>query len=284
MYTVIGADGREYGPVDVAKVRQWIGEGRVNGSTRIRVGEELKKAGELPEFAEALGDLTRNPSGAGDFGGVPPTSVTLAAEEGRSLDIANCFTRAWDLVKTRLWLTTGLCFILVVALIGAYLIPVVGFVVWLAFGYVFIGGVHWVFLKLVRGQSADISDALVCFGVAFVHLMLLSLVTQSLMVIGFMVFVLPGLYVTLVYGFFPALLVIDKGFDFWPAMETSRKVVQAQFFQVAVFGLLSFALMLGGALVCLVGFFVTFPVCIAATVYAYEDLFGREPVPGYGIT
>jgi uncharacterized membrane protein len=175
-------------------------------------------------------------------------------------------------------------FLLVATLIGVNSIPVIGFVAGLALGYVFVGGAYWVFLKLVRRQSADISDVLVSFGVAFVPLILLSLVTQSLMMVGFMLLFIPGLYVLLVYGLFPPLLVIDKGLDFWPAMETSRKVVQAQFFQVAVFALLSFALLLGGVLMCLVGFFVTFPVCMAATVYAYEDIFGREPVPGYGVT
>jgi hypothetical protein len=285
MYIVIGADGREYGPVDETKVRQWIAQGRVNGSTKVRVGEELKRAGEIPTFADALRTSTHDRSGSCDFPetGLHPLAGMLTGK-GRALDLASCFSRAWDLVKSRFWLATGVCFLLVAALIAIYSIPVIGFVVVLAFGYVFIGGVYWVFLKLVRRQPADVSDVLVSFGVAFVPLILLSLVSQSLMTVGFMLLFIPGLYVMLVYGLFPALLVIDKGLDFWPAMETSRKVVHAQFFQVAVFALLSLALLLGGVLMCLVGFFVTLPVCIAATVYAYEDLFGREHVPGCGVT
>lgn len=37
MYRIIGADGREYGPVSGEQVRQWIAEGRVNAQTRVWV-------------------------------------------------------------------------------------------------------------------------------------------------------------------------------------------------------------------------------------------------------
>ena len=36
MYTIIGADGAEYGPVTGDQLRQWIAEGRANGQTRVR--------------------------------------------------------------------------------------------------------------------------------------------------------------------------------------------------------------------------------------------------------
>lgn len=36
MFKVLGNDGREYGPVDAAVLRQWIGEGRAGAATQIR--------------------------------------------------------------------------------------------------------------------------------------------------------------------------------------------------------------------------------------------------------
>lgn len=35
MYKIIGADGKEYGPVSLVQLRQWLAEGRVNAQTRI---------------------------------------------------------------------------------------------------------------------------------------------------------------------------------------------------------------------------------------------------------
>lgn len=36
MYTVIGADGREYGPASVEEIRQWQAQGRVHAQTLVR--------------------------------------------------------------------------------------------------------------------------------------------------------------------------------------------------------------------------------------------------------
>ena len=33
MYYVIGADGQQYGPIDEATVRGWLGEGRVTATS-----------------------------------------------------------------------------------------------------------------------------------------------------------------------------------------------------------------------------------------------------------
>ncbi len=35
MYKIIGADGKEYGPVSGDQLRQWFAEGRVNGQTQV---------------------------------------------------------------------------------------------------------------------------------------------------------------------------------------------------------------------------------------------------------
>ena len=52
MYKIVGADGKEYGPVTIAQLRQWLTEGRVNAQTRVLAGDaDWKKLGELPEFA-----------------------------------------------------------------------------------------------------------------------------------------------------------------------------------------------------------------------------------------
>ena len=78
---------------------------------------------------------------------------------------------------------------------------------------------------------------------------------------------------------FALLLVIDKKYDFWAAMEVSRRVVHKQWW--TLFGLLIVAFLINviGILACLVGWIVATPVSIAAINYAYEDLF-RPPGSG----
>jgi hypothetical protein len=55
MYKISGADGKEYGPVSVEQMRQWIAEGRVNSQTRVQEAGagEWKTAAEFPELGFA---------------------------------------------------------------------------------------------------------------------------------------------------------------------------------------------------------------------------------------
>jgi hypothetical protein len=53
MYKIIGADGKEYGPITADQLRQWLAEGRANSQTRVlpEGATEWKTVAELPEFA-----------------------------------------------------------------------------------------------------------------------------------------------------------------------------------------------------------------------------------------
>ena len=53
MYKIIGADGKEYGPVNAEQLRQWLTEGRVNQQTRVLAegNTEWKTFGEVAELS-----------------------------------------------------------------------------------------------------------------------------------------------------------------------------------------------------------------------------------------
>ncbi len=55
MYKIIGADGKEYGPIPAEVLRQWIAEGRANAQTKIQAEgtTEWKLLSDFPEFAPA---------------------------------------------------------------------------------------------------------------------------------------------------------------------------------------------------------------------------------------
>jgi hypothetical protein len=56
MYKIIGADQKEYGPINAEQLRQWITEGRVNGDTKVQLEGTpgWKRVAEVPEFATTL--------------------------------------------------------------------------------------------------------------------------------------------------------------------------------------------------------------------------------------
>ena len=73
MYKIIGADGREYGPVSAEHLRQWLSEGRVNARTRVWV-EGAAVWRPLTEFAEFAQLLAGGPVAVPRFAPSPRTN------------------------------------------------------------------------------------------------------------------------------------------------------------------------------------------------------------------
>lgn len=59
MYTIIGGDGREYGPVTAEQVRRWVAAGRANLETRAKAagGEEWKVLADFPEIVGSQSEV-----------------------------------------------------------------------------------------------------------------------------------------------------------------------------------------------------------------------------------
>lgn len=53
MFTIIGGDGKEYGPASVEQLRTWIAAGRVSLETQAKVAgsDEWRRLGDYPEFS-----------------------------------------------------------------------------------------------------------------------------------------------------------------------------------------------------------------------------------------
>jgi hypothetical protein len=99
MYRIIGADGREYGPVTGEQLRQWIAEGRVNAQTRVWV-EGAAAWRPLVEFAEFAPLLAAAPVAVP--GPIGPTAPYATGPRTNPLAITG-------LVMGILALTVGCC-------------------------------------------------------------------------------------------------------------------------------------------------------------------------------
>jgi uncharacterized membrane protein len=184
-------------------------------------------------------------------------------------------------VRRHFWLTVGSAGLAFVIQIALDFIPVVGLIATTLMIMVLWGGVDWLYLKLARGQPAAFGDTFAGFARAFVPLMALSVLTMVLVPIGLLLCVLPGIYLMAVWMLFPALLIMDKRMDFWPAMELSRRMVHKHFWPVIGLLAVTFLVFFAGLLLCVVGLFLTMAVSNAAIIYAYEDLFCDRAGPSH---
>src|SRR6266487_1686291 len=84
MYRIIGADGREYGPIDLAQLRQWVTDGRINALSKVRPegATEWKTAREIPEIQALLA------AQAGQASNVSPPPVQPPPFQGEEKGLA----------------------------------------------------------------------------------------------------------------------------------------------------------------------------------------------------
>jgi hypothetical protein len=85
MYKILGADGKEYGPVSLEQLRQWVAEGRVNARTQVQESgtAEWKPAAEVPELNALLAAraATQTPSP----GASPSLAGTAEPQKGLAI-------------------------------------------------------------------------------------------------------------------------------------------------------------------------------------------------------
>ncbi len=182
IYFIIGGDGKEYGPITDADVRQWLAESRLNAQTLAK-GEgdaEFRPLAQFPEFAEALATAII-PSAI-----APPRTAADFVEHDFELDLGGCISRGWELVKNNmgvLFVGALLYMLIQGAMGGLQQIPILGVLVGIANFVIsgpLMGGLFYMFIRANRGEPAEIADLFSGFRRAFGQLFLGTLVPALL--------------------------------------------------------------------------------------------------------
>ncbi len=120
MFTIIGADGKEYGPVTADQIQQWIAENRLTRTMQVRREgtTEWLQIGDCPEFAAlaAVPFLARSMA-------APPSEtpgVTIPAEPGAPLPPEPLvFTGKWE-EYFKIWIVNVLLTIVTLGIYAAW--------------------------------------------------------------------------------------------------------------------------------------------------------------------
>jgi uncharacterized membrane protein len=157
--------------------------------------------------------------------------------------------------------------------LGASLVaqPVVG-----VFAYIFIAMLTKGALDVVDGKKFDIGRAFgaLNFGKVLLAGLLISIVSN----IGFLLCVIPGL-IFAIFAYFTMFFVIDTDQDPVQSILSSFKLVGENFGQALLSGLLAALVLIGGALLCLVGLLAAFPIITIAGAYAFRRFQGQPVAP-----
>lgn len=201
-YTIIGGDGKEYGPVTDADVRLWISEGRLNAQSQAKAEGEagFRPLGTFLEFGPAL----TPPSSGGPATGLTSDGVTWA-EGDYTLDIGRCFSRAWQVFQGNLGTLVGATvlyfllifgFSMVVGLLAGKEVSSNGTIIVvrtltqavvgsLVFGPM-TGGFYLVVLRVLRQQATGVGDLFWGYQQRFSRLYLVQLILTMISSICFL--------------------------------------------------------------------------------------------------
>ena len=100
-----------------------------------------------------------------------------------------------------------------------------------------------------------------------------------LIVAGFFLLVLPGIYLSIAYSFAP-YLIVEKNMGAWEALETSRKAITQYWWRYFGLMLVAMLLIIIGSIPVLIGLGWVLPIVVIATGEVFAKTFGNPESEG----
>ncbi len=211
------------------------------------------------------------------------------ADRDYDVKIGDYFNRGWEIFKQYSW--GFVLFTLVTFLIAVALAMLPGPLGMMGRGEDSMGGGNLIFniispilgvgyyfvaFQIMRNRPYGFGDFFNGFK-KFLPVFLTAFVSGILIGLGFVLLLLPGIYLAVSY-LFAQLFVVDKNLNFWSAMEASRKIITRKWFSFFGLVLLLALLNILGAIILGVGLLVTIPLSACVVAAAYEDVVGVNSV------
>lgn len=207
-------------------------------------------------------------------------NVDSIVQQGYTVKIGDYIQRGWGIMQQNLGGFIGFTVILVLismipavlpAVLGERLGPLASLAVNII-SPVLMAGFLIVAFKILKQQATSFNDFFQGFN-NFLPIFLTSLLVGIFVFLGFLVLILPGIFLAVAYAF-SIPFVVGRRFDFWEAMESSRKVISKNWFSMFGFLFVLFLLNLVGALLLGVGLLFTIPLSYCAIAVAFDDIVG----------
>jgi hypothetical protein len=194
---------------------------------------------------------------------------------GNGYDLGTWVVDGWHVIRDELVGYAIAALILIVITLVAWRIHPI---VYIAVGGPLKAGLFLMTINHMRtGKPPIIGDLFQPYN-RFVPVTLAFLLMSAFMAIGFVLCILPGIIVMGIY-LFTFLFIVDKGYDFWEAMEASRRVASRDYMLFFLFALVLLVLNFAGILCFGIGLLITLPLQYAAIASAYRQIVGFAPEP-----
>jgi hypothetical protein len=159
--------------------------------------------------------------------------------------------------------------------VASVLITIAGYVI----PYPIWAGIFMYAIRRAAGEDDVLFGDIFAYFPRLPALVGLYVLQTALIALGFVLLVLPGIYLTFAY-YFSTPLLLDKGLGIWDALETSRKAITHVWF--GFFGMLlvvGLATAIGSVITLGIGAIWLLPWSILCVAVAYHRAFGYGPEP-----
>ena len=136
--------------------------------------------------------------------------------------------------------------------------------------------------KLDQTGTLEIGDFFKVFD-DWLQLFIFSIVSSLLMSLGFILLLVPGIWLAVGLSFGYPLVVFAK-LEFWDAIKSSVKLVTKNWFQFFGLVIVLFFINLLGLLLLGIGLFITIPFSYATMYAAYKDIVGFGDTDIFDVT
>lgn len=140
--------------------------------------------------------------------------------------------------------------------------------------YPFIAGLFMVGIRRSAGMPISFSNIFQYFNRA-IGLIILNGIMTTIVMIGFLLLIAPGVYLGLAY-ILAVPLYIEKDMSIWQALETSRKALTKRWFKIFGFFCVLWIILVVSMVPMGIGLIWTAPMATIATGILYRDIFGVE--------
>ena len=110
------------------------------------------------------------------------------------------------------------------------------------------------------------------------QLMAMLIIMMLLIIAGYALFILPGIYLSIAYAFAP-YLITEKDMGVWEALETSRKAITKFWWRYFGLMLVGMLMIIIGSIPVFIGLLWALPILAIATGEVFLDTFGEKTVP-----
>jgi len=144
-------------------------------------------------------------------------------------------------------------------------------------GFILAMGLIRCSLAVVRGQTPEVSMLFETPGLG--SYIIASILFGIMFFIGFILCIIPGIIVGIVFMFYGYLIVENPDLGPTDALKKASELTKGRIGELFVFGLALFGINLVGAILCGVGLLFTYGITAVAVAYAYRTLNGESVAP-----